>query len=376
MTEKPQRTYIDIHALQTVPPSNLNRDDTGSPKTAIYGGVRRARVSSQAWKKATRDAFPSMLDSRELGVRTLHVVDLIAESIAEQAPDLAEQSHDIAQKVLEAIGIKLTKPRKTKDGEESESVSGYLIFLSNLQVKNLARLACESSRSGEPLDKKALKAAADTSHSVDVALFGRMIADAADLNVDAAAQVAHAISVHPVDNEFDYFTAIDDRSPEDNAGAGMIGTVEFNSSTLYRYATVNVGHLRENLGTSEATTAAVSAFLRSFLTSMPSGKQNTFANRTLPDGIIVTIRDDQPVNLSGAFEEAITATTSGKRLAHASARLATRVREIDAAYGEHRIATLVVRVGEATAGLAETGQEASLDGMIDRVAETIAERLG
>lgn len=375
MTEKQQRTYIDIHVLQTVPPSNLNRDDTGSPKTAIYGGVRRARVSSQAWKKATRDAFSDLLDSSELGVRTLRVVDLIAQSVAEQAPDLTEQSHDLAEKVLKAIDIKLTKPRKTKEGEEGETVSGYLIFLSSLQVKNLARLACESTRSGEPLDKKTLKAAADSKHSVDVALFGRMIADAADLNVDAAAQVAHAISVHPIDNEFDYFTAVDDRSPEDTAGAGMIGTVEFNSSTLYRYATVNVKHLRKNLGTEEATTAAIAAFLRAFLTSMPSGKQNTFANRTLPDAILVTIRDDQPVNLSGAFEEAITATTSGKRLSHASARLATRVKEIDAAYGEHRVATFVVRVGEATSALTETGQEVSLDGMIDRVINTISERL-
>lgn len=369
------RTYIDVHALQTVPPSNLNRDDTGSPKTAIYGGVRRARVSSQAWKRATRAAFGELLDPHQLGIRTVRVVDLVAASIEQQNPSLSEHSRELAEKVLAALNIKLSKPRGAKDGDVP-SVPGYLLFLSQLQIDHLARLACEAAETGGEIDKKAAKAAADSDHSVDLALFGRMVADAPDLNVDACAQVAHAISVHGVDNEYDYFTAVDDRTPEDNAGAGMIGTVEFNSSTLYRYATVNVDGLNRSLGSAGATSAAVAAFLRAFLTSMPTGKQNTFANRTLPEAIIVTVRDDQPVNLSGAFEDAIRVSDSRGRLAQASERLAGYFAEVDRAYGEHRQASYVVRIGDATRSLAGVGEEVALDDLVDRVGALVAERLG
>ena len=235
------KTFVDVHVLQTVPPSNINRDDTGSPKTAYYGGVRRARVSSQAWKRATRTAFEEHLDRNSLGVRTKRVVDLVAARITLLDADLADSAVERAGAVLKAAGITLEKPRtkakKVKDptleveSEPSEQ-SQYLLFLSHSQVDQLASLAVTASAGDLAIDKKAAKAAADTSHSIDVALFGRMLADAADLNVDAAAQVAHALSVHAVDNEFDYFTAVDDMAPADNAGAGMIGTIEFNSSTL------------------------------------------------------------------------------------------------------------------------------------------------
>jgi CRISPR system Cascade subunit CasC len=135
-----------------------------------------------------------------------------------------------------------------------------------------------------------------------------MVADDADLNVDASVQVAHALSTHAAEIEQDYFTAVDDKNIGSNeTGAGMIGTVEFNAATLYRYATVNVDLLRKNLaGDNEATARAVEAFVRGFVLSMPTGKQNTFANRTVPDGVIIAVRDDQPINLVGAFEEPVT----------------------------------------------------------------------
>ena len=148
---------------------------------------------------------------------------------------------------------------------------------------------------------------------VDLALFGRMVATkdskGQPLNFDAAAQVAHAISTHAVENEYDYFTAVDDCSPEDNAGAGHLGTVEFNSSTLYRYATVNVVELRNMLG--EKAPEAVKAFIEAFIRSMPTGKQNTFANWTRPDAVYVTVRRDQPVNMAGAFEKPVRAGNDG-----------------------------------------------------------------
>lgn len=371
------RTIVDIHILHTVPPSNLNRDDTGSPKTAVYGGTRRARVSSQAWKRATRAAFNETLDPTELGVRTKKVVELIAKRIAEQAPELTEQSGSLAEKVLTTAGIKVEKPKKNKN-EETEVIAevSYLIFLSARQLDNLAALVVGSERSGTVLDKKAVKEAANRDHSIDVALFGRMVADAPDINVDAAAQVAHAISVHAVDNEYDYFTAVDDKAPEDNAGAGMIGTVEFNSSTLYRYATVDTNALDTTLGSPGASAAAVGAFLRAFLTSMPTGKQNTFANRTLPEAVLVTIRDRQPANLAGAFEDAVIANEDETRLHRASAQLADYAREVDTAYSQKPVASFVLRTGTQTEPLSELGRATTLDELVKAVETTVAERLG
>lgn len=370
------RTIVDIHILQTVPPSNINRDDTGSPKTAKYGGVRRARVSSQAWKRATRRAFEQTLDATELGERTKRVVELVAEVIAREAPELGEQSMALAEDAFKAASIKVEKPKVKKGEAEQPAQSGYLLFLSNNQIGNLAALAIESARSGEPIDKTAAKKAAQSQHSIDLALFGRMVADAPDLNVDACAQVAHAISVHGVDNEYDYFTAVDDKAPAGNAGAGMIGTVEFNSSTLYRYATVDVDALSRALGDDEATGRAVEAFIRAFVTSMPTGKQNTFANRTLPDAVIVQVRENQPVNLVGAFEDAVEAISGRTRMAESSKRLADYAQEMDRAFGPTPVAGFVVRVGESTKPLAILGVDDSLEALVDGVGALVRDRAG
>jgi CRISPR system Cascade subunit CasC len=375
--------YVDLHVLQTVPPSNLNRDDTGSPKTAYYGGVRRARVSSQAWKRATRQAFKEVLDTSELGVRTKRVVDLLAKRILAQSPDITEKdARERAIAVFKAIGISVVKPRtrKPKEGEaeandESER-SEYLIFLSNSQLDRLAAVAIEAASAGSPIEKTAARKAADTNHSIDVALFGRMVADAADLNVDAAAQVAHAISVHAVDNEFDYFTAVDDENPEEESGAGMIGTVEYNSSTLYRYATVNIDSLTKNLGDAKATGRAIEAFIRSFVTSMPTGKQNTFANRTLPDAVVAMVRHDQPVNLVGAFEDPVRASDSTSRIARACERLAEQSEGVDAAFGPGPSATYVVRVGDRTSALDALAAQVDFDSMVRDVGSLVRRRLG
>src|SRR5690349_6219718 len=240
------RTIIDVYVLQTVPPSNLNRDDTGSPKTASYGGVRRARVSSQAWKRAVRLAFAHLLDDSQLGERTKRVGESLATRIKTLDPTLSDEAAStLATKTFTATG--LAKADKKK-GEARNVESGYLLFLSHRQLDNLAAAALDTERTGAAWDKGRFKALANTEHSVDIAMFGRMVADMTDINVDAACQVSHAISVHAVDNEFDYFTAVDDRKQDAaETGAGMIGTIEFNSSTLYRYATVDVDALHHTL---------------------------------------------------------------------------------------------------------------------------------
>lgn len=387
------RLYVDVHVLQTIPPSNVNRDDTGSPKTALYGGVRRARVSSQAWKRATRTAFAELLDTSQLGTRTQRVVGLVAERIAASEPGRGD-AETLAKGVLEAAGIKIeeAKRRSSKRVEQADGapsvegealsapeggLSGYLMFLSSRQIQGLADYALSCARKGVHPDKKTAKQLVSSKNSVDISLFGRMVADAADLGVDAAAQVAHALSVHAVDNEFDYFTAVDDCKREDESGAAMIGTVEFNSSTLYRYATVNVGALRENLGVGIdsgadlATVRAVQAFVRAFVTSMPTGKQNTFANRTLPEAVLVQVRTTQPINLVCAFESAVTGSGSRGRLEEASRRLVRHARDIEQAYGDPPLASLVVAVGEATAALTELGTAGSFEELLQRLGELV-----
>lgn len=371
------RTFLDIHVLQTVPPSNINRDDTGSPKSAAYGGVRRARVSSQAWKRATRSEFRRFLDKEDLGTRTKRVVELLTEEIGKAFPDLTDRATEIAEAVFTKGGIKLTAPRK--GGEEAKE-SGYLLFLSALQIKRLAALGAEAAQGDglDALDKKTIGAIFKADNSIDLALFGRMVADVSDLNVDAAAQVAHAISVHAVDNEFDYFTAVDDHKAadtEEDAGAGMIGTVEFNSSTLYRYATVNVEGLRKNLGSAEATERAVKAFIDAFIRSMPTGKQNTFANGTLPDAVVVIAREDQPVSLVGAFEDAVTTPVGSGRVTAAAERLVAYAKDVEAVYGSAATSTWTVGVGDRTAVLDDLAPRTPLASLVDGVGTYVASRL-
>jgi CRISPR system Cascade subunit CasC len=218
---------------------------------------------------------------------------------------------------------------------------------------------------------------------VDIALFGRMVADSADINVDAAAQVAHALSVHRAETESDYFTAVDDRSTDAEPGAGMIGTVDFNSATLYRYAALDVDLLARNLGQGldedEPATPvrrAVEAFLDGFVSSLPTGKINTFGNHTLPDAVVVKLRTARPVSFVSAFEKPVLADEFGGHMEPACARLADYVPELERAYGEEGCLTWVLRVGPATVKLASLGTEApSLSAVVSSVGQAVADRL-
>ena len=369
-------TYVDIHIIQSLPPSCVNRDDSGSPKSAVYGGVRRLRVSSQSWKRATRLYFNDLLDAKDVGVRTKRVVEVLAERIAEDAPELAED-------VFKTTKIKLAPPRGKKGAPQE---SGYLLFLSTSQIARLAELAIASARDGGALDAKAVKRIFKEAHAVDIALFGRMVADDADLNVDAACQVAHAISTHAAENEYDFFTAVDDdksRSEEEDAGAGMMGTVEFSSATMYRYATVNLDMLVENLGDGDAALRALEVFIKGFCLSMPTGKQNTFANRTLPEAVVVLVRDDQPVSLVGAFEKPIRTNEADGYLARSVEALADHARAIEDNYGLKPLASFVVALKgggvlapEGPDAPAPLGERVSFADLPDRVREAVAPRVG
>lgn len=331
-----KRLYVDFHILQTVPPSCINRDDTGSPKTAVYGGVLRARVSSQAWKHAMRAAFAENAQL-DVGKRTKKAAELVKKQILALAPEL-DAADKLAKKALDSAGIK-SDDKGTK----------ALFFMSSAQAKALAELAVAGST-----DKKEYQKALKAAPSMDMALFGRMVADEPSLNYDAAAQVAHSISTHAVQNEYDYFTAVDDCQAEDKAGAGHLGTVEYNSSTLYRYATVNVMELAGQLGAAQAA-ETVRAFGEAFLFSMPTGKQNTFANRTLPDAVYVTLREDQPVNLCGAFERAVPRSAQGYA-APSKAALAQYAQQMYSSFAEAPAQSFTVGSGLEELAPAQTAK--------------------
>lgn len=284
------RLFMDVHAIQTLPPSNINRDDTGSPKTAQYGGIRRARVSSQSWKRAIREYFYENSAQENVGIRSLNVVEYVADKIMKLDSSIGrEESLKMADKIFNDAKVK-TKDYKAK----------ALFFLGESQANKLAEAAV-----GGVSNKDMIQEIFKSNPAIDIALFGRMVADDPYLNEDASCQVAHSISTHGIQTEFDFFTAVDDLAPEDNAGAGMLGTIEFNSSTMYRYANVAVHELLRQLDSKEATINTLKTFVEAFANSLPTGKVNTFANQTLPQFIMVNLRVDRPVSLVSAFEEPV-----------------------------------------------------------------------
>jgi len=315
-----EKLFLDIHVIQTLPPSNINRDDTGSPKTAVYGGVRRARVSSQAWKKAMRDYFKDKADNGYLGVRSKRIVEYVAKKILEIDETLSfEEAEKKSLEAFTSAGFTITEENKLPT----------LFFLGDRQAGDFARAALDKIKDASTL-RKIIK----NNVSIDIALFGRMIADSKlnekikkenekgkkkknidneekeesriNLNEDASSQIAHAISTHGVQTEFDYFTALDDLSKDANPGAAMIDTIEYNSSTLYRYGNVALHEfyhqMKEN---KEETQKAIILFVEAFLKSLPSGKINSFANQTIPSSVVVSLRKDRPVSLVSAFETPI-----------------------------------------------------------------------
>lgn len=359
-------TYIDFHALQTLPPNNINRGEDGAPKTAFFGGVQRQRISSQALKAAQRRAFKDYLDNTELGVRTKRIVELVADRIVDLDRNVEEaEALKWAEAAFNKAGIKVEAPKAKKNEEPRPPVSGYLVFLGRHQIDRLAEALLE--RRGEPMTKKEVVDIIDQDHAIDIALFGRMIADDGALNVDAACQCAHGIGVHEAVPDFDYYTAIDDEQErEEITGAGMIGTIEMMSSTIYRYATINVDQLKKNLGDDEAVRRAVAAFAATFIETLPSGKQTTFAALSMPDLVSAMVRDRRPVSFVNAFETPVTGTD---RRRAAVSRLAQEAREVHDAFGIAPVQAWVVTsvsLADTAQGLGETSTSAEL---IEQVAD-------
>ncbi|NLN61021.1 MAG: type I-E CRISPR-associated protein Cas7/Cse4/CasC [Deltaproteobacteria bacterium] len=319
---------VEVHMLQNHAPSNLNRDDSGSPKEAVFGGFKRARISSQCLKRTVRrsDVFIEKMGGL-LGTRTRMLPELVRNKLLEKG--LNEEMAALAAQKTSGFG--------NKDGtEQKENKSGYYrtaqtMFLNDADVNAVvdvlykAAMEAKTAKDFEKVKAKDLQEKAKDNGfrpmSVDVALFGRMVTSEAFVDVEASCQFAHAISTHKVDHEFDYYTAMDDleRSSDDEAGAGadMIGDVEFNSACYYKYFNVHIDGLVDNLtGKSfrrevksddekeaRATAAkAVQALIEAACSVTPSGKQNTFAAHQWPSLVWVEIRDSNlPVSYTNAF---------------------------------------------------------------------------
>ncbi|MBC3186608.1 type I-E CRISPR-associated protein Cas7/Cse4/CasC [Corynebacterium sp. zg-331] len=362
---------IDIHALHTLPPSLINRDDTGAPKSAIFGGVPRQRVSSQSWKRAIRKDFEEHWDASQVGYRTKRVVAKIVAAIQERAgkeewPE--ERAAAAVEAVFKTLKIKLTEPKadpEEADPEERRRLAetGYLLFVSPRQVENIAEAIIAAEAEGTKIRKGKAQALFNQEHSVDIAMFGRMVADDAHYNVDASVQVAHALGIHASEPEFDFFTAVDDLVEDDQeTGAGMMGTVQMMSSTLYRFATIDLDSLAENLGDREAAVIGAVQFLTSFVEALPTGKQNTFAHNTLPELVYVTVRDTRSVSLVNAFENPVqvgVANPTGRR-EEGAARLAAEAQQIEEVYGFKPLAAFVTGLGTLPEAFEAIAQKVSL----------------
>lgn len=319
------KTLIEIHALQNFAPSNLNRDDTGAPKDAWFGGTRRARISSQCVKRAVRQHFADLVEQNsfsldDIAVRTKRMLDVLTQSLVEKGRDEAEANEKI-KSVLATIKLTVKEDGKSQ----------YLVFLGRREIADVAdiinkrwdtitandedstekkkpgKAKKQAAQNADPELKKALDKVFNGGKAVDVALFGRMLADMPEKNQNAACQVAHAISTHAVEREFDFYTAVDDLKPEDTAGADMMGTVEFNSACFYRYAVIDWEKLIDNLqGDNGLAKKGLQAFLEGFVVVEPTGKQNTFAAHNPPEFVAVSVRRNTfPRNLANAFENAI-----------------------------------------------------------------------
>lgn len=300
------RLFLDIHAIQVLPPSNVNRDDTGSPKTARYGGVVRARVSSQSWKKVMRDYFCENGQNFQMGIRTNKILNHIIKKILDNGYCDKDEAREKAIRVLENAGYKYNS-----QDDKLEA----LYFFSNSQIEKLAEattiekfLQKVSGTAQKKMYKELASFLKEEVLEIDIALFGRMLANNPELNEDASSQVAHAISTHEVQTEYDYFTAGDDLADKDNAGAAMIETNEFNSSTLYRYANVAVHEfLKQMHGDKDLTARALRLYIEAFANSMPTGKSNSYANQTLPQALLIELRADRPISLVSAYENPVKA---------------------------------------------------------------------
>ena len=322
--------FVQLHFLTVYPPSNPNRDDMGRPKTAIYGGVPRLRLSSQSLKRAARKS-PAMSEALKgnMGERTQRLGDEVAKHLRRKGAD-EEKAYQIAREVAEVFG-KLDAGTGGKDQVRIRQ----LAFVSPDERQAAMEMA-ERALAGESLEKEArnrgktILRTADG--AVDLAMFGRMLADAPDFNREAAVQVSHAITTHRAEAEDDYYTAADDlKKPTESMGAGFVGEAGFGSGVYYLYVCIDTDRLVENLaGDGALARKALEAVTEAFATASPSGKRNSYSHHTRASYVRAEAGNQQPRSLAAAFLNPV----SGEDLLDASiGKLRETAVAIDKAYG-------------------------------------------
>lgn len=344
---------IELHLLQNFPPANLNRDDTGSPKDCEFGGVRRARISSQCRKRSIRtsDVFKQQL-GENIAIRTKQSHKPLAARLVDQHGFDPEEAAALARGlVTEMLGWDAGKERTSVLFYVGYDELDRLATLMHEHADTLRKVLRDVQALEDDADKKTrdaaekgykdalggivkafTKEAQDKVRAVDIALFGRMLAEVPGMNIDAACQVAHAISTNKVDMDFDYFTAVDDLNPKEETGAGMIGTTGFNSACFYSYALVDADQLAANLsGDRTLAMEGIRAFLRAALHAIPTGKQNSFAAQTPPSLFMAVFREDgaMPWSLANAFVQPV----RGPRREGDPSLIAASVRALDEHWG-------------------------------------------
>ncbi len=297
---------FELHMLQSFSPSNLNRDDTNNPKDCEFGGVRRARISSQCIKRAIRTCPEFERTTQvESGTRSRR---MMGERLA-KALEAAGKAPEEAKQVLNAF-VPAYLSKLDKDGERTS----VLLYLSREELDAIrdallahwGELLAGDKAAFDAIAKELTKRFKQHSSAPDIALFGRMLAERPELNLEAACQVAHAISTHRVTMEMDWWTAVDDLQPDDNAGAGMMGFAAYHSACFYRYACVHWEQLVATLGDEDLARRTVEGFIRAAIAAVPSGKQNSYAAYCPPSLLLGVVRTDGTAwSLANAFERPV-----------------------------------------------------------------------
>lgn len=333
--------FIQLHMLTSYPPSNLNRDDLGRPKTAIMGRTQRLRISSQSLKRAWRasDIFKEAL-SGHVGIRTKEMGNFVYKALI-TGVKLTD--------ILEGISEFLTtypKMEEKKAGEISKQIASVfgklkkegfeieqLAHFSPEEIGTIEKLIIDLAQSGRELTDEDKNILRKNNTAVDIAMFGRMLAANTQYNVEAAVQVSHAITVHKVAVEDDFFTAVDDlNNGEEDMGSGHLGETEFAAGLFYIYICINRDLLKENLEEDEELTKkALQAFTESALTVSPTGKQNSFASRAYASYVLAEKGKQQPRSLSVAFLKAL---EEKDLLASAIKELNSTHEKIESVYGK------------------------------------------
>lgn len=323
--------FIQLHLLTSYPPANLNRDDLGRPKTAVMGGVQRLRISSQSLKRAwrTSDVFEEALKGH-VGKRTKEMGREIFKQLCDGRVN-EKKAGEWSQKIAERFGS-LKKSDKEKENQDLEI--SQLAHFSPEEIKAIDDLVKKLIKEGRAPKDEELDLLRKKNKAADIALFGRMLADVPEYNMEAAAQVAHAITVHQTVVEDDYFTAVDDlnRGDED-MGAAHIGEIGFAAGLFYLYVCIDQNLLLENLsGDKELTQKTLRALVESAVTVAPTGKQNSFASRALASYVLGEKGNRQPRSLSVAFLKPVR-PSDGDYMAASILALSDTREKMDKVYG-------------------------------------------